>query len=43
VVRGGGWDDSAGGCCAAFRFEFTPDYRYNSIGFRLARVPVESK
>ncbi len=39
VLRGGGWGDYAGYCRAAFRSRGTPGFRYNVLGFRLARVP----
>ena len=38
VFRGGGWYDSAANCRAACRLYYTPDYRYLTIGFRLART-----
>src|SRR5262249_38237362 len=41
VCRGGSWYDDAGFCRAALRFRNAPDYRYDVLGFRLARVPVE--
>jgi formylglycine-generating enzyme required for sulfatase activity len=44
VLRGGGWHNLAGSCQAAYRSTYEPDWhddtRFESIGFRLARVPV---
>jgi formylglycine-generating enzyme required for sulfatase activity len=40
VFRGGCWSGDAGLCRAAFRDGFTPVSRFNSLGFRLARVRV---
>jgi formylglycine-generating enzyme required for sulfatase activity len=40
VSRGGGWEDYGPMCCAAARHEAEPVFRFNLIGFRLARVPV---
>jgi formylglycine-generating enzyme required for sulfatase activity len=40
-IRGGGWNISAFNCRVADRGHgYNPDYRHNSIGFRLARSPV---
>jgi formylglycine-generating enzyme required for sulfatase activity len=39
VFRGGSWLDDAGYCRAAYRNKYSPDNRYNHLGFRLARVP----
>jgi formylglycine-generating enzyme required for sulfatase activity len=36
VVRGGSWDDLRGHARAAYRNDFTPDYRYPFIGFRVS-------
>ena len=36
VNRGGGWDYSARGCRSASRFYYSPDYRDNDFGLRLA-------
>jgi len=36
-ARGGGWDFLAEACAVALRYDFYPAYRYNGIGFRLAR------
>jgi formylglycine-generating enzyme required for sulfatase activity len=43
VIRGGSWLDDTWYCHAANRSGFSPGDRLNRIGFRLARVPVESK
>ena len=37
VIRGGGWVSSAWYCRASHRSFTTPDYRYDYLGFRLAR------
>ncbi len=42
VLRGGSWDRGARYCRSAYRFDFQPDNRYYSIGFRCARVQVVS-
>jgi formylglycine-generating enzyme required for sulfatase activity len=39
VLRGGGWDDDAGGCRSAYRNRNFPSNRYFSIGFRIAMSP----
>ena len=39
VLRGGGWDDNASVCRAAFRFDFAPGGPLYGIGFRVARTP----
>ena len=39
VVRGGSWDDISLKCRSSARNNFDPDYRYSSIGFRVARTP----
>jgi formylglycine-generating enzyme required for sulfatase activity len=36
VLRGGGWGGYARNCRSAYRFDYSPDYRGNSIGFRMA-------
>jgi formylglycine-generating enzyme required for sulfatase activity len=41
MLRGGCWDFVAGVCRAAYRGWRPPAHRDGSIGFRLARVPVE--
>jgi hypothetical protein len=35
VVRGGSWYNDHDDACAAYRFSFTPDGRYDSLGFRV--------
>ncbi|MCD4817740.1 MAG: SUMF1/EgtB/PvdO family nonheme iron enzyme, partial [Candidatus Cloacimonetes bacterium] len=37
VMRGGSWGYNAQSCRIAHRGSFTPDYGYNSLGFRLSR------
>ncbi len=37
VLRGGGFYDNARYCRSALRYDYFPGYRYNFIGFRLAR------
>jgi formylglycine-generating enzyme required for sulfatase activity len=39
AVRGGGWRGSAGSCRSALRIRFSPGYRFDILGFRLALVP----
>jgi formylglycine-generating enzyme required for sulfatase activity len=39
VIRGGGWRYGAVGCRSADQHGFTPDYRYNYVGFRLVFLP----
>ena len=43
VSRGGCWSSVAGDCRAAYRGWNPPFYRFISLGFRLARVPVEAE
>ena len=38
VRRGGSWYSHADDCRSAYRFRISPDRRYGSIGFRLART-----
>ena len=38
VVRGGSWNDDAGGLRSAYRVALQPDYRNDDLGFRCARV-----
>ena len=38
VLRGGGWYYNARYCRSANRSRFNPGYRYNNIGFRVARA-----
>lgn len=40
VARGGGWNQPVVGCRAFDRASVMPDARLNSVGLRLARVPV---
>ncbi|MBC5798203.1 formylglycine-generating enzyme family protein, partial [Sphaerospermopsis sp. LEGE 00249] len=35
MLRGGSWDLNPSYCRSAFRDNFSPDYSYNSLGFRL--------
>ncbi|WP_152532016.1 SUMF1/EgtB/PvdO family nonheme iron enzyme [Leptolyngbya sp. Heron Island J] len=35
VVRGDSWDFSSWCCRSAYRFNPTPGYRYNLVGFRV--------
>jgi len=39
VNRGGGWYNNADYCRVAFRINYTPDYRFSSIGFRMVLTP----
>jgi len=39
VIRGGGWSYDARFCRSADRGDILPDFRFGSIGFRLARTP----
>jgi len=39
VRRGGSWGGSAGGCTVGRREDYSPDSRYNYLGFRLAWRP----
>ncbi|MDX2247740.1 MAG: formylglycine-generating enzyme family protein [Bacteroidia bacterium] len=38
VYRGGSWDDDATFCRVAFRGYYTPDFRFNFVGFRPTRT-----
>ncbi|MDA1016077.1 MAG: SUMF1/EgtB/PvdO family nonheme iron enzyme [Planctomycetota bacterium] len=40
VLRGGSWYVDAGFCRSAVRYGFSPDYRFNGLGFRVAAVRV---
>jgi sulfatase modifying factor 1 len=40
VIRGGSWDGTARHCRAACRILLGPSYRWNYLGFRLARGPA---
>ena len=42
VIRGGAWYDGAGGCRSAVRLRGGPGVRDVSLGFRCARVQVQS-
>ena len=39
VFRGGSWYYSAGRCRSAYRLWYSPVFRYDYLGFRVARVP----
>jgi formylglycine-generating enzyme required for sulfatase activity len=39
VFRGGCWDFSAESCRSSYRFRYEPAYRYDDLGFRVARRP----
>ena len=39
VIRGGSWFNKAEDCRTAYRGDFSPDVRYNPLGFRLVFVP----
>ena len=39
VIRGGSWFNSARGSRSAYRYGDFPGYRFNVVGFRLARKP----
>ena len=41
VFRGGGWQDAAGGCRSAYRFNGAPGARYGNLGFRVCLVPAD--
>jgi len=42
VLRGGSWNSNTRALRAASRFDFVPDVRGGSIGFRVSRVsPIE--
>ena len=38
VLRGGSWDNSARAVRCAYRIAYPPEYAFNDIGFRCARV-----
>jgi formylglycine-generating enzyme required for sulfatase activity/predicted Ser/Thr protein kinase len=38
VIRGGGWYGFPRNCRSAYRFRYSPGYRINFLGFRVARV-----
>jgi formylglycine-generating enzyme required for sulfatase activity len=37
IYRGGSWISTANGCQVAISINYSPDYRYNDIGFRVAQ------
>ena len=39
VIRGGGWDDPAGGCRCSCRLRIDPVDRVDDLGFRVVLVP----
>ena len=39
VRRGGSWDYDAGDCTVGVRYDRSPGYRFNVLGFRLACLP----
>ena len=39
VIRGGSWNYPAEDCRSAYRYDLTPDYRLNLVGFRPVFVP----
>ena len=39
VKRGGGWYRRANNCTVGVRYDGSPDYRYDDLGFRLACLP----
>ena len=44
VLRGGGWFINSRACRSASRYNYTPEFRFNDLGFRLAAVqssPIE--
>ncbi len=41
VWRGAGWSSDARNCRSAVRYYLNPDVRYNNLGFRLVRAPVQ--
>jgi hypothetical protein len=41
VIRGGSWFNGAADCRSAYRSWGEPDFRFNSLGFRAALVPVQ--
>ncbi len=38
AARGGSWGNSPQGARVAFRYSYTPEFRYADLGFRLARM-----
>ncbi|MFV1966301.1 MAG: formylglycine-generating enzyme family protein [Pirellulaceae bacterium] len=43
VFRGGSWYDTAAYCRSAYRLRVLPMFRFNYLGFRVARVPFASE
>jgi formylglycine-generating enzyme required for sulfatase activity len=43
VFRGGGWNNGAALCRAAYRYRGDPDYRGNALGFRCVREGASSQ
>ena len=41
VYRGGGWNGNAGHCRSASRRRLSPEFRYNSLGFRVLRSSIK--
>jgi formylglycine-generating enzyme required for sulfatase activity len=39
VARGGGWRDDPANCRSAYRFWFSPTFRFHHLGFRVALAP----
>jgi formylglycine-generating enzyme required for sulfatase activity len=39
VIRGGSWLFSTNSVRSSYRSNITPDYTYDSIGFRVAKNP----
>ena len=39
VIRGGNWWLGAGSCRSAYRYGYSPEFRSNDLGFRVARSP----
>jgi formylglycine-generating enzyme required for sulfatase activity len=39
VLRGGGWVDRPWDCRSSFRAGLSPEFRGDSLGFRVARSP----
>ncbi|MDX2032716.1 MAG: formylglycine-generating enzyme family protein [Blastocatellia bacterium] len=38
VIRGGSWSAHAVDCRSAYRYDWSPGYRYDHVGFRLVRI-----
>jgi formylglycine-generating enzyme required for sulfatase activity len=39
LLRGGSWENRPANCRSAFRLEYPPDNRFNTIGFRICCIP----